>query len=228
MKALPLNAAVSLALAFGLSGCASLGTNVSGNFDCKAPTGTCAPTSVIDGQATAMSEILTAPENDRKPALSDAARSGERILKVIFPAFADASGNLHDARSVHVIVDAPRWSERSANPSSRDIVKTLARDIGKQPGETSKQPSRTDPAISPSPQQLFLPASDAEAVPEPLGPAQEGSGMFPPLLHDRAPRIIPDGGAQPVFPTIEAIEKAKAAAKDKAVANAKANEERAQ
>ncbi|MBY0342557.1 MAG: hypothetical protein K2Q29_01755, partial [Sphingomonadales bacterium] len=51
------HAAVVVA-AFGglLSGCSTLGTNVSANFRCNAPDGICAPSSVIDDSALARIE----------------------------------------------------------------------------------------------------------------------------------------------------------------------------
>src|SRR3546814_15884327 len=44
--------AALLGLLLATSGCAVLGSNVKGNFSCRAPEGDCAPTSVIDGRAT--------------------------------------------------------------------------------------------------------------------------------------------------------------------------------
>ena len=45
---------VALSAAAALSGCATLGGNVKGDFACRAPDGMCAPTSKIDDQALAM------------------------------------------------------------------------------------------------------------------------------------------------------------------------------
>ena len=41
------------------SGCASLGGNVKGSFACRAPEGTCAPTSAIDAGATGIEKADT-------------------------------------------------------------------------------------------------------------------------------------------------------------------------
>ena len=46
------NLACGIVAASLLAGCATLGGNVEGNFACRAPEGTCAPTSLIDAQAT--------------------------------------------------------------------------------------------------------------------------------------------------------------------------------
>ena len=40
------------ALSLAVGGCATLGSNVSGDFACRAPNGSCAPTSAIDDAAT--------------------------------------------------------------------------------------------------------------------------------------------------------------------------------
>ena len=53
MSRLPILRAMVLAAPLLLaSGCASLGGNVKGSFACRAPEGTCAPTSAIDAGAT--------------------------------------------------------------------------------------------------------------------------------------------------------------------------------
>ncbi len=41
------------------SGCASLGGNVKGSFACRAPQGTCAPTSTIDAGSTGIEKADT-------------------------------------------------------------------------------------------------------------------------------------------------------------------------
>ena len=53
MSRLPILHSMALAAPLLLaSGCASLGGNVKGSFACRAPEGTCAPTSAIDAGAT--------------------------------------------------------------------------------------------------------------------------------------------------------------------------------
>ncbi|OYY16101.1 MAG: hypothetical protein B7Y62_02835 [Sphingomonadales bacterium 35-56-22] len=66
-----------------LSACATLGTNVAGDFSCRAPKGGCAPTGTIDAAATAASP---ASDPGRTPqvragiAPGDVARTGERTV----------------------------------------------------------------------------------------------------------------------------------------------------
>ena len=68
--------AILAVAAFGglVSGCTTLGTNVSGSFRCDAPDGVCAPASAIDDRALAM---ISGEEGDRFiPAGADAAPAG--------------------------------------------------------------------------------------------------------------------------------------------------------
>ena len=83
-----------------LSACATLGTNVAGDFSCRAPKGGCAPTGSIDAAATAVSH---GPASERTPlparagiAPGDVARTGERTIKIVFPAHIDSQGTLRD------------------------------------------------------------------------------------------------------------------------------------
>jgi conjugal transfer pilus assembly protein TraV len=54
MSIKPIFLAIPVMLA-SLSACATLGTNVAGDFSCRAPKGGCAPTATIDAAATAVS-----------------------------------------------------------------------------------------------------------------------------------------------------------------------------
>lgn len=103
-----------------LSGCSTLGTNVSANFRCNAPDGICAPSSVIDDTALArieetsstdllnpagpyrMDDGIDAPVHDTHLAsAAPVARSAPRYqLSVVFPGFTDASGTTHARRVV--------------------------------------------------------------------------------------------------------------------------------
>lgn len=118
--------------------------NVKGSFVCSAPSGTCAPSTVIDDQAIAMIEAarpqqpaaLQAETRRYSPArvkgkasaLSDTgytrhrdvarmsdnlAHRGARTLRVVFPAFVDEAGNLHEARVIHTVVDQGGWAQLS-------------------------------------------------------------------------------------------------------------------
>jgi len=91
------------ALAAGvLGGCASLGGNVKSDFMCKAPGGTCSPTSSIDDQA-----IAVIADSGRRPiasAGSSAAPSGPVAggLRVVLPARMDRFGHWREETVVYV------------------------------------------------------------------------------------------------------------------------------
>lgn len=112
----------------GLSGCASLGGNVKGDFTCKAPDGICAPSSMIDDRALAM---ISGEDGDRliQPAgpyaepptegrgyqnVAAPPRTRERVLRIVFPAQIDAAGRLHEQSAVHAVVEQGEWSQALA------------------------------------------------------------------------------------------------------------------
>jgi hypothetical protein len=133
------HAAVVVA-AFGglLSGCSTLGTNVSANFRCNAPDGICAPSSVIDDSALArieetsstdllnpagpfrMDDGIDAPVHDTHlVSTAPVARSAPRYqLSVVFPGFTDASGTAHARRVV---------STEALLPGRGDAMEQIAR-----------------------------------------------------------------------------------------------------
>ena len=92
-RLIKLGTLASLALAIG--GCTTLGGNVKGDFACRAPEGSCAPTSAIDEQAT------KALQPQGANALSSSPTNG-RTLRVVLAAWHDADGREHEARVVHV------------------------------------------------------------------------------------------------------------------------------
>ncbi len=166
----------ALLLLGSLSGCATLGGTVKGDFACRAPTGTCAPMTEIDAKAvTALSGSDGGPSAvtpARQPAVSRGGgmgpRTGERLLAVLLPAHVDAAGVLHDAATVHVVVEAPGWR---------------------------LEPSRPDPDTQSLPEfsRSSAPSSLREAVAGASAPAIEGLEMLP----ARAPHMITDGPPVP-------------------------------
>ncbi|NCN84183.1 MAG: hypothetical protein GW808_07680 [Sphingomonadales bacterium] len=222
-----------------LSACASLGTNVSGSFDCKAPSGSCAPTAVIDEQA---SEALLDAEKQngrrRSIAAAQTARTGEQLLKIIFPGFVDTHGNLHEARTVHVVAQRPDWTAALAGD---DSVKAIARRIGRASRKPAKTPETNYPNIADHlggtivpfdhnsdheafdlnsfslPTRAVNPLTVREAIAGLKQPAIEGFDMFPPW-HERTPHPSSNPSTGPTtnptnkqtgLPTVEAIEAAK-------------------
>ena len=232
------------AMAATLGGCTTFGTNVQGDFTCRAPKGDCAPSHVIDARATAvLGHDATSRELARVRAGVAAGHTGrtmERTLRIVFPAHVVEAGTLHEEAIAWAVVENPRWvaelrrkpGEDTAPPLMRQLSRQLkaaqalsapsAHEIGDEgaitdlssPFSSATPPLQDFPVASP----LVLPSTAREAVAGAKAPAVEGFDMSPPL-HDRTPR--PDGGAAPLtFPSVEAIEGAKAAAAGKTAAPA--------
>ena len=89
----PKRLVVCAGLAAALGGCTTFGTNIQGEFTCRAPKGGCAPSHVIDAGATAVLEqARSSPELARVRAgvaAGDTGRTSERTLKIVFPAHVD-------------------------------------------------------------------------------------------------------------------------------------------
>ncbi|MFM2410499.1 MAG: hypothetical protein RL481_1327, partial [Pseudomonadota bacterium] len=122
-----------------LGGCATFGSNIAGDFACRAgskasPTD-CQPARVIDARAIA---DLSADETFvhkavRKAALpGDTGRTDERILRVVIPAHVDEEGLLHEEAVVWIVAEPPQWAARLRRPersSSKSALRTVARHV---------------------------------------------------------------------------------------------------
>lgn len=187
----PLTYSALASAAFALSGCASFGGNISGSFDCRAPGGTCAPTSAIDAEATGEGvSILAAPSRAAMPIGPIG-----RMLRVVLAAYRDAEGRMHEARVVHVALPEAASAKYQAPRSPADIGEAIARGIGGHEGQSQKhskhEHSNEAPAANPFPlpDALVSPSPVPMADPGVLPPGPEGSGVNAPL-HDRAPQLI--------------------------------------
>lgn len=119
-----------------LGGCSMLNGNVKGNFSCRAPDGTCAPTSRIDDAAVAL--LVGETPVEARPAYSRCAggrcgavgatitarsvnvplrRSNEKVLRIMFPAYIDDLGRLHEASAIHTVVESGDWVPAGNSPS---------------------------------------------------------------------------------------------------------------
>ena len=113
-----------------LSGCASLGGNISGSFSCDAPDGICAPSAVIDDRALAMitgdagtggATVPAGPYREApeaRPAYRTAAavapaRTRERVLRIVFQPYIDEQGRLHEKSAVHAVVERTDWQPQA-------------------------------------------------------------------------------------------------------------------
>lgn len=245
-RSIPLVALAALAL----SGCTHLGTNVSGQFSCRAPKAGCQPLSEVD--AAAIRQLLKRDEGNRGASLeqmrqritlasADAARTGERTLRIVFPAHVDAAGTLHDEAAVWTVVEAARWAGelrrgeviepkgtmRALREALKDQAQRGADAAGKEPASENlgtlspedSAPAAANPFIPSSP--LVLPSPGGEAQADVADPVQASSAAggsdMSPTPHERAPRPLEE--VRRVWPSAAAIE---AARKLKAQAEAKA------
>ena len=133
-----LGAGVALAATASLGACTSLGGNVQGNFSCRAPDGICAPTSTIDDAALALiggGESLvpagpySAPSSQSPRMIhtsaSEPVRSGEKVLRIVFPSHIDRAGRFRETTAIHAVVERAVWTTASASPAPRMSVVTL-------------------------------------------------------------------------------------------------------
>jgi conjugal transfer pilus assembly protein TraV len=232
----------SACLAVLTSGCATFGTNIEGDFTCRAPKGDCAPSQVIDARATKDLSATGPVQDGLRPPVSvasgDQGRTSERTLRIVFPAHIDETGTLHDDAVAWAVVVNPRWVAELRRKAGEDTAPPLMRQLRRQLKaaqaksdllkETTTLPPAEQPDAEtfdlgqpfqpssslediPSASPLVLPSTAREAVAGASAPAVEGFDMAQPP-HDRTPRPSADK-APLIFPTIEAIEAAKNAAK---------------
>ena len=127
-----LGAGAVLAATASLGACTSLGGNIQGNFSCRAPDGICAPTSTIDDAALALiggdeSVIPAGPysapstETPRliRTAANEPVRSGEKVLRIVFPSHIDRAGRYRETTAIHAVVERAGWTTASASPAPR-------------------------------------------------------------------------------------------------------------
>jgi len=134
--------AAAVLAALPLAACATLlGGNVKGSFSCSAPGGSCAPSTVIDDSALAMIQNARPMTPAARPwsqppmrgdgkviaASNSLVHRDRRVLKVVFPAFVDQRGFLHEARVVHAVADTGGWmqlgdpGDAQPSPSARAV-----------------------------------------------------------------------------------------------------------
>ena len=163
------------------SGCTTIGGSVRGDFACRAPRGDCAPMSAIDAGAVAhitdaddrradLAIVPTAPvaaASASNPTV--ALRTGERTLTILLPAHVDGDGVLHDAATVHAVVEAPRWT-LAARTNSPDLARSFA---------PSSLRAGLAEAIAPATEG---PGSSPARVPHPLNGVDATSPLPPGLM----------------------------------------------
>lgn len=174
-----------LGLAASIAGCATLGGNVKGDFDCRAPEGSCAPTTLIDSAAIgeAGTGRASGAATNQPPSAADPRQAGARSLRIVIAAYRDTAGRDHEARVVHVALpDHP--AESWYAPRSRgEVLRALGR-----AGDNARTPQPpTDqhilPVIDPLPLQLpevlVIPSQAPEAQPGVSAPVTGAPGRPP-------------------------------------------------
>ena len=133
-----LGAGAALVATASLGACTSLGGNVQGNFSCRAPDGICAPTSTIDDAALALiggdesvipAGPYSAPSTETphliRTAANEPVRSGEKVLRIVFPSHIDRAGRFRETTAIHAVVERAGWTTASAPPAPRMSGVTL-------------------------------------------------------------------------------------------------------
>lgn len=174
-RLIKLGALASLALAIG--GCTTLGGNVKGDFACRAPEGSCAPTSAIDELATKAAQAQGAN------ALSSSPTNG-RKLRVVLAAWRDADGREHEARVVHVPLAENSATNWRATLSTGDVLRALGRASQNRPAATDSgdaSGAATVPSSLPQqlPDVLVIPSQGAPELPGASAPVPGAPGRPP-------------------------------------------------
>ena len=187
-RLIKLGALTSLALTIG--GCTTLGGNVKGDFACRAPEGSCAPTSAIDEQATNAMQPQGAKASSSSP-------TNGRTLRVILAAWRDADGREHEARVVHVPLAEKPISDWRAPLSTGDVLRALGRASQNPPAATDTgdaSGAATVPSSLPQqlPDVLVIPSLGAPELPGASAPVTGAPGRPP--SPGRVPHPVSPGG----------------------------------
>lgn len=169
-------------LVLGVSGCSTLGGNVKGSFACRAPEGTCAPTSVIDQQATGAASTAG---SDRTSPLSPV--SGARTLQIVVAAHRDDAGREHEARVVHVVLPDGPAKDWRAPLGTADVLRALGASLGSPGAGDIRQNTVATESTAHLPDQLFIPSQPGPALPGASAPATGAPDR--PASPDRVPHL---------------------------------------
>lgn len=150
MSALSYMRAPGLALLMLTGGCSTLGGNVSGDFACRAPEGSCAPTTLIDAAATG---IDAQPDVASVQPATRANTSGQS-LRIVLAAHRDEAGRTHEARVVHVTLPEPAGANWRAPQRTGEVLRAIGNSI-EATNDARSNASTNNP--EPMPDVLFPP-----------------------------------------------------------------------
>ncbi len=187
MSARVRNLACGIVAAPLLAGCATLGGNVQGNFACRAPEGTCAPTSLIDAQATGV-----AAGQETLPVSSAQGRTSVgRSLRIVLAAHRDEAGREHEARVVQVVLLEPVGAGWRQPSGTGELLRAIGQAVARAPEPENPVENPNLPEL---PDQLFLPSQPGPAIPgadapDPGAPGRNASpGRVPHPLSEPDPK----------------------------------------
>lgn len=185
------NLACAIGAASLLCGCATLGGNVEGNFACRAPEGSCAPTSLIDVQATGL-----AGQEEQPIASVPSQSSAGRSLRIVLAAHRDEAGREHEARVVHVVLPEPAAEGWRQPSGTGELLRAIGQAVARAPEPEASTQNSPLPDL---PDQLFLPSQPGPAIPgaaapEPGAPGRNASPGRVPLSPFEPTQELGDDG----------------------------------
>ena len=196
---LPL-AAFAPALAIVLAGCTHIGTNVAGNFSCRAPKSGCEPLSAVD--AKAVRELVKAEGADLKDlrqriglVAAGNARTGERTLRVVFPAHVDTSGTLHEEAVAWTVVEAARWAgelRRGETAEPKGTMRALRQSLKDQARRTGEAVQNADAVQN----GIVIQKVDGDPNLQPLSPEDSAPQTAKSPFIPSSPLALPSPGGE--------------------------------
>ncbi|MCB2061224.1 MAG: conjugal transfer protein TraV [Novosphingobium sp.] len=231
----PIRTAACLLLLTSIGACVGLGTNVEGDFSCRALKGDCAPTAVSDedalkGLSRGEKEIARAYRR-AGIAPGDRTRTAERTMKVVFPAHVDSAGTLHDERSAWIVVEDPHWAGELRDTPRATRSSSIMRALSRQLREARKEAAIAHPDIPvsasaddtvPTDNPFSLASPLPSPVPSEASEANAGAPVTAPAAGRPDSDTIPSGlvsrplSPAPVlnFPSAEAVDAARAKSRE--------------
>ncbi|OYZ12564.1 MAG: conjugal transfer protein TraV [Novosphingobium sp. 28-62-57] len=203
----PVRLLVCACFAVFMSGCATFGTNVEGNFTCRAPKGDCAPSHVIDARATAVVGDGAAPQDLTRVRVGvgggDTARTAERTLRIVFPAHIDEAGTLHDEAVAWTVIENPRWAAELRRKPGEDTAPPLMRQLRHQlrsAQQNAEKAGKETPPDADAPQDDTAALEGAYPSPQasPFSLAAPPDPDSPPTSPDASPLALPSTAREAV------------------------------
>ncbi|RIV80192.1 hypothetical protein D2V17_20120 [Aurantiacibacter xanthus] len=166
-------------------GCSTLGGNVSGDFACRAPEGSCAPTTLIDAAATG---IDAQPSTALVAGASTASGNGQS-LRIVLAGYRDEAGRTHEARVVHVTLPEPASASWLAPQRTGEVLRAIGNSIARDGNATRPPQYETPEQVPEMPLPLWQPLPASPGATAPVIGAPGG-----PVTTDRVPHPLQSHG----------------------------------